>query len=64
MIQTMKHLVEECPAHYFPEGMKSLHVLDRDVVRWLSELEKKVWICISYYLYISTVIAIYNSYII
>jgi len=27
MIQTMKHLVEECSAHHFPGGMKNLHAL-------------------------------------
>jgi len=42
MIQTMKHLVEEWPAHHFSEGMKGFHTLEEDVVRWLSELEKEV----------------------
>lgn len=42
MIQTMKHLVEECPTYHFSGGMKSLHILEGDAVRWLSELEKEV----------------------
>jgi len=29
MIQTMRHLVEERSAHYFPGGMESLHLLGR-----------------------------------
>jgi hypothetical protein len=40
MVQTIKHLVKECPAHHFPEGMKGLHASEGDAVRWLSELEK------------------------
>lgn len=45
MIQTTKHLVEEYPAHHFPEGMKSLHASEEDAApyaNWLSKLEKEV----------------------
>lgn len=40
MAQTMEHPAKVCSAHYFPEDMKSLHELEGDAVRWLTELEK------------------------
>lgn len=42
MIQTMKHLDEECSVHHFLGGMICLHALEMDAIRWLSELEKEL----------------------
>jgi len=35
-LQTMSHIVNNCPLTKFPGGLQALHVADDDAVKWLS----------------------------
>lgn len=38
-IQTIEHIVEECPRRLFSKGMNNLHMATPEAIEWISKLD-------------------------